>query len=165
MKRSTTATLAAAALILAVLAAGMGRKPPERRAQKEGSMTDVSNLAATDVTPSRWSGSYSGRQDPGVAVVADAESWQDLWKNAFSKEAPAVDFNKYFAVAAFAGLRNTGGYSVEFLPPVSDGSSATIPWRVRAPGKGAFVTMAFTQPFAIQLYRKTPLAVKTVEER
>jgi len=165
MDRSTKATLAAAAFILAAVAAGMGRKPPAGRAQKEDSMTDVSGLAATDVTPSRWSGSYSGRQEPGSVVVADAQDWQDIWKQAFGKEAPTVDFNKYFAVAAFAGLRNTGGFSVEFLPPAAEGSSVTIPWRVKPPGKGAFVTMAFTQPFAIQLYRKTPLPVKTMEER
>lgn len=154
-----------AALGLAALAAGMGRKPPAGKAAQEAPMTDVPNLQADDVSPSRWSGSYSGMQEPGSIIATDAGQWQDLWKRAFSKEAPPVDFSKYFAVAVFAGPRNTGGFSVEFLPPEGGGSSIVIPYRIKAPRPGAFVTMSFTQPFAVQLYRRTPLPVRPEERR
>ena len=161
----TWMALALAALGLAAPAAGMGRKPPAISSPKEEKMTDVTELAAADVSPSSWSGSYSGAEEPGAVVVADTGAWQELWRNVFNKEAPAVDFARHFAVAAFAGPRNSGGFSVEFLPPAADGSTVVIGYRVKPPSPGAFVTMAFTQPFAIQLYRKTPLPVRVEERR
>ena len=154
-----------AALGLASLACGMARRPRTPAPAKEGKMTDVSDLTVTDVSPSRWSGAYCSSEEPGAVLVKDAQAWAGLWKKDFDKEAPPVDFSKYFAVAVFAGLRNTGGFSVELLAPSASDSEVAIGYRIKSPAPGAFVTMAFTQPFAVQLYRKTALPVKLEERR
>ena len=97
--------------------------------------------------------------------VESAKEWETLWKDAFNREAPSVDFSKHFAAAVFLGLRQTGGYSVEFLEPAARADTAVIRYRTRAPGPGAFVIQAFTTPYAIRLYNKTsaPVAVDEIK--
>ncbi|MFH1726124.1 MAG: protease complex subunit PrcB family protein [Elusimicrobiota bacterium] len=149
---------AACALIGAIaLCLGMARTPPGKEAND---MKDVSRLMVTEASPSGWNGHDCGVTEPAARVVEDAREWSSLWKEAFSAEAPPVDFEKHFAVAVFLGLRNTGGYSAEFLAPVADEGAVRIPYRERAPAASSFVIQAFTQPYAIQLYRKTSLRVK-----
>lgn len=151
----------AAAFLLATAAApgrGMGRRPPEK------TMDDPARIAAVAVTPAEWKGHSCGVPEPGHRVVADAAAWAALWKDAFGREAPAVDFSRFVAVAAFAGSRNSGGWSVELLAPTSDPKGVVVPYRVKGPAPGAFVTMAFTAPFAIRLYNR-PSGPLTAEER
>lgn len=154
----TRLTLCAIAAGLLVL--GMGRKPPEKQ---EAKMADLSQMAAVDVTPNSWSGAYSAATEPAARLVEDEKSWAELWKSALNKEAPPVDFSKFLAVAVFAGVRNTGGYGVDFLPPAADGQAAVIGYKFRSPGKGSFVIQSFTQPYAIRLYRKPGTQVRVEE--
>lgn len=155
-------TIAAACAL--ALAMGMARKPPEKPKTKEGSMTDVSKLAAVDVSPSSWEGGHCGVGKPSTAVVLTAEDWSRLWKEAFNKEAPETDFEEHFAAGVFLGLRNTGGYSVEFLPPEEKDGAVVIGYRVIRPSSSGFVIQAFTQPYGLRLYRRTSLPVR-LEER
>ncbi|TBR26134.1 protease complex subunit PrcB family protein [bacterium] len=148
--------LAAAALILTAL--GMARRPPEK------TMDDPAKLAAVDVSPSEWKGHSCGVAEPGARVVGDAAAWGELWKEAFGKEAPPVDFKRFVAVAAFAGARNTGGWSVELLAPEAGSKGLLAPYRVKGPAPGGFVTMAFTAPYAVRLYNR-PTGALTPEER
>lgn len=152
--------LAAAALLALSAAEGtaMGRRPPEK------TMDDPARIAAVDVSPAEWKGHSCGVPEPGHRVVTDAAAWTALWKDAFGREAPAVDFKRFVAVAAFAGSRNSGGWSVELLPPTAGPDGVVVPYRVKGPGPGAFVTMAFTSPFAIRLYNR-PSRPLAAEER
>lgn len=152
--------LAVAALLAlaASQAPAMGRRPPEK------TMDDPARIAAVDVAPAEWKGHSGGVPEPGHRVITDAAAWAALWKDAFGREAPAVDFSRFVAVAAFAGSRNSGGWSVELLPPTSGPKGVVVPYRVKGPAPGAFVTMAFTAPYAIRLYNR-PSAPLTVEER
>lgn len=147
--------LAAAALLAAV---GMARKPPEK------TMDDPARLAAVDVQPAEWKGASCGVAEPGARVVLDEAAWRALWKEAFGREAPPVDFKRFVAVAAFAGSRNTGGWAAELLAPEAGKGGFVVPYRVRGPAPGAFVTMAFTTPFAVRLYNR-PAGPLTAEER
>lgn len=152
--------LAAGALLAlsAVEGPAMGRRPPEK------TMDDPARLAAVEVTPAEWKGHSCAVPEPGHRVVADADAWTALWKDAFGREAPEVDFARFVAVAAFAGSRNSGGWSVELLPPTTGPKGVVVPYRVKGPGPGAFVTMAFTAPYAIRLYNR-PSRALTAEER
>lgn len=126
---------------------------------------DPSKITAVDISPSSWKGAHSSvNQAAGFTVETDAD-WGKLWKDYLNQDAPPLDFTQYFAAAVFAGLRPTGGWGVEFLPPVSDGKTAVIFYRIKGPGKSSFVTQAFTTPYAIQLYRKTGLSVKLEEQK
>ena len=154
MRTATLCILAAGLLLL-----GMGRKP------KEEKMDDLSRMAVVDVTPHAWSGAYCAVTAPSAQIIEDERSWAELWKQSLNKEAPAVDFGKFVAAAVFVGVRNTGGYGVEFLPPVADGGSALIGYRVRSPGASSFVIQSFTQPYAIRLYRKPGTRIRLEESR
>lgn len=147
-----------AAALLAAPALGMARKPPEK------TMDDPARLAAVNLTPAEWKGHSCGVAEPGARVVSDEASWRALWKDAFGKDAPAVDFTRFVAVAAFAGSRNTGGWSAELLAPEAAAKGVVVPYRVKGPAPGAFVTMAFTAPYAVRLYNR-PAGPLTAEER
>jgi hypothetical protein len=142
-------TAAACLLLAAQSACAMGRKPPSG---KEASMDKM-----------EWRGASCPIALPQTLVVRDAAGWDKLWKDVLNQDAPKVDFTKHLAAAVFLGVRNTGGYSVEFLEPVEDARGMTLRYRVHPP-KGMAI-QAFTQPYAIRLYPKTDLPVKLEELR
>lgn len=109
-----------------------------------------------------WKGSSSGISSPYSEVVADPAAWQALWKKAFGKDAPETDFNGRYAVAVFLGAKPTGGYSVDFFAPISKDGKTQVPYRVNRPGKGSFVTQAFTSPWAIRLFEGDAKGVEPV---
>ncbi|MFH2202566.1 MAG: protease complex subunit PrcB family protein [Elusimicrobiota bacterium] len=143
---------AAAALLTA-----MARTPAEK---EQGTMNDPSGLIVVDVSPSTWEGANCSIAAAGERVIRDEEAWKALWREAFGADAPPVDFKKYFAAAVFLGVRNTGGYGVEFLPPAAAGQAIALPYRAAAPASSSFVIQAFTQPYAIRLYRAADAPVK-----
>ncbi|MBI3299952.1 MAG: protease complex subunit PrcB family protein [Elusimicrobia bacterium] len=148
-------------LAAAVLAAlGMARRPPEKK------MTDPAALAAVDVIPAEWRGAQCAVTEPGARVINDAAAWAALWTSAFGTTAPAVDFKDYVAVAVFAGLKPSGGWSPEFLLPEAAAPGAVVvPYQIKGPGPGAFVTMAFTKPYAVRLYRRPALPLRAEERK
>lgn len=152
-----TARLLAALGLGALL--GMGRRPPEKK------MDDPAALAAVDVSPSEWKGHSCGVSLPGARVITDDAAWKSLWKEALGQEPPAVDFARFVAVAVFAGSQRTGGWSAEILPPEASSGSVVVPYKVRGPGPGAFVTMAFTSPYAVRLYRRPAGTLKTEQRQ
>lgn len=102
-------------------------------------------------------GQYGRIDEPGYRIIATQEQWSALWKE-LHKPVPAADFKTRFAVAAFAGSRNSGGYKVVFDAPVEEGGALVIRYAVQRP-KG-MATMAFSQPYAIQFFPKTDKPIK-----
>lgn len=146
-------------VLMAAAALGMARKPPQG-----GTMPDAAELKVSEPAPSSWRGGQCGMSKPAVRTISSDVDWSALWREAFRQEAPQVDFGKYFAVAVFLGARPTGGFSVEFPPPLRDEGVIVIPYRVLAPGKSSFVIQAFTSPYGIQLYRRIdePVSVREI---
>lgn len=125
---------------------------------------DPATLAAVDAVPAEWRGSQCAITEPGARVIADPIAWAALWTSTFGAPAPVVDFAKHLAVAVFAGLKPTGGWSPEFLPPEAVNGAVVVPYRVKGPRAKAFVIQAFTKPYAVRLYRRPPEPFK-IEER
>ncbi len=127
-------------------------------------MPDAAALKAATPAPSSWRGGQCGMSKPAVRMISSDADWSALWREAFRKEAPRVDFGKYFAVAVFLGARPTGGFSIKFPSPLRVGGQIVIPYRVSAPGKSSFVIQAFTSPYGIQLYHRTdePVSVRKI---
>jgi len=146
--------IGAAIAVSAMLSLGMARVPPEK---EKAIMDDPAGLIVSGGKPAFWHGGNCGVSRPETRVIEDAAAWDALWSEEFAKSAPDVDFKEHFAVAVFLGLRNTGGYSVEFLPPALESGEVTLGYRVLSPAPTGFVIQAFTQPYAIQLYKKTKL--------
>lgn len=154
--KSVKLVLTFAALSLTL---GMAKTPPEKPP-----MEDPASLIVTQRSdgPAFWKGGYS--LSNGETLLIDSEdAWKALWKEKVGQDAPPVDFSNYSALAVFLGSRHTGGYGIEFLPPTREGTAIILGWQEKKPPPGGFVIQAFTQPYAIQLYRKSdaPLTVRS----
>ncbi len=93
-------------------------------------------------------GFYESLETPFIFVARSAETYAQLQKFIAQKLPPAseIDFAKSAVVAAFAGTKNTGGYSVSV---VKTGDKIKI--EVVEPPKDAMTTDALTTPFAVSL--------------
>lgn len=106
-----------------------------------------------------WSGQYGGDPSPGAEVVMDAGQWGRLWRR-LERPAPPLDFSRYCAVVAFAGQRPTGGFTLEFLPPIPQGKDLRVRWRVHPPSPQSYVTEAFAQPWHVKAFPRPGGGVK-----
>ncbi len=92
-------------------------------------------------------GSNSKVEKPFIFVALEQATYAQLQK--LVENLPSVtkiDFEKTAVVAAFAGTKNTGGYSVEIK---NTGEKVSV--SVAAPPKDAIVTQALTAPFKVAL--------------
>ncbi len=84
---------------------------------------------------------------PFIFVARTKETYAQMQEMAENlPSATEIDFNKSAVVAAFAGTKNTGGYSVEIKE-----SGGKISVKVASPPPDAMVTEALTMPFKIVL--------------
>ena len=108
---------------------------------------------ADDVTITTLArGSYAASQDEQrTAVLATtAAEYARLWSQLIGGgEMPAADFEGGVAVFLLAGMRNTGGWSVEPKSVVLDGDTAVVTAAVNAPPRDSIVTQALTYPYAV----------------
>lgn len=111
------------------------RKPPIFVSDDDGA--NVKTLAE---------GTISGAAMPFVFTARSPETFaelQNLIKNLPSED---IDFNKTAVVAAFAGTKNTGGYSVDI-----EKNADKVSIKVAAPPKNAMVTQMITSPYKVAL--------------
>jgi len=97
-------------------------------------------------------GAYSKVDTPFVFVARSAETYaqlQEMVENLPS--ASDIDFKTTAIVAAFAGTKNTGGFSVD-IKNVSN----KIFLEVVAPPKGAMLAQALTTPYKVALIPAVP---------
>lgn len=90
-------------------------------------------------------GSYGKIEQPFLFVVRSAETYRRLQRAV--EDLPSttgIDYEKQAIVAAFAGTRNTGGYSVEI-----DETGDKISIKVNNPPADAIVIDALTMPYKI----------------
>lgn len=107
---------------------------------------------ADDVTMTTLArGAYASHQEERTAVLAtSAEEYRRLWSQLVrGGEMPAADFEKGVVVFLMAGMRNTGGWSVEPKSVTMDGDTAVITAEVKAPPPDSIVTQALTYPYAV----------------
>lgn len=92
-------------------------------------------------------GFYGTVETPFIFAARSAETYEQLRKLVENlPPASEIDFTKAAVVAAFAGTKNTGGYSVAIQR-----TADKISIEVVAPPKDAMTTDALTQPFAVAL--------------
>jgi len=93
-------------------------------------------------------GIYESLDAPFIFVARSAETYAQLQKFVAQKLPPAseIDFAKSAVVAAFAGTKNTGGYSVSVKKTADKITIGLI-----EPPKDAMTTDALTTPFAVSL--------------
>lgn len=65
-----------------------------------------------------WKGSASGQKEPFIKVVQSKEEWSELWRRAFEKPAPDIDFQQYAVACVFLGHGADWLYSIHIDDPV-----------------------------------------------
>jgi len=134
-------------LALSALTIGFSGWPACREQQNKNDRPVVENQKA-DLPELKTlaEGSHSAIEEPFVAVIRDAETYQNLRE--LDQNLPSRDeefFRMNVVVAAFLGTRNTGGYSVE----ISYGEKGQIRVAEKTPPKGSMTTQVITSPFKL----------------
>lgn len=108
--------------------------------------------AATPETPLvSWGGEYADDRSPGAMVIRDADDWTMLWRRMLRANPPRPIPPGHVGLVIRLGPRRTGGYGLEILDHASRECAYYVTYAEHAPGPGAFVTQAFTQPWVIAL--------------
>jgi hypothetical protein len=117
-----------------------------------GLTAQTSAPTGTETAPLlEWRGQYGGNPEASADAVLDAHHWNRLWKS-LERAAPPLDFTMYCAVVAYAGLKPTGGFTLDFLDPVPRGDDLLIRWRVRAPAPDSYTTQALARPWQVKAF-------------
>lgn len=113
-------------------------------------------------------GHTSGYAQAGARIITTAAEWQAFWRQHAAvlvpaPAPPAVDFSREAVLVVSLGEKRTGGYSVEVTGVRREGDRLVVRAKVRAPGPGAIVTMALTQPYHMVRIPRLPVAAVAVE--
>lgn len=110
------------------------------------------------------SGAHSRIQVARQEVIRDSKRYVAVWREhlggALGMPMPVVDFTKYDVIAAFAGSRTTGGYSIQVDGVKRVGKTATVQITLLKPDPHMMTTQAFTAPYAFKAVPKLPATVK-----
>jgi hypothetical protein len=138
--------LAAAALAAATAAGAMGRRPPKTDTDAPPAQAPTEKNMTTTL---EWKGQTGGPAAPGHKAINDEDEWKSLWAE-LGKDAPALDFKRYAAVAVFIGEKPTGGYTAVFDEPVDQDGDLLV--RYRVPRPSGFTTQAFTSAWRVRAF-------------
>jgi len=99
----------------------------------EGAYSAVVNLlekagASRDYKGMEWEGNGSKQIIEFIRVVETQEEWSQLWKRAFDKPAPEMDFDKYAVASVFLGHSAEWLYSIGFGQTFMRGNQMVIPY-------------------------------------
>ncbi len=78
--------------------------------EKMGALRDYSGM--------EWKGNVSNQKEPFIKVVDTRKEWSELWRRAFDKPAPDMDFEKYVVACVFLGYSADWLYSISMGKPV-----------------------------------------------
>ncbi|MBF0329643.1 MAG: ankyrin repeat domain-containing protein [Nitrospirae bacterium] len=76
----------------------------------------------------KWFGNVSNQNTEFIKAIETKEEWLELWRRAFDKQAPEIDFEKYVAASVFLGHSADWLYSISFGKPAVQDNSLVIPY-------------------------------------
>jgi PrcB C-terminal len=152
MRRRVLATACSFLLLAALLAASLscGKK------QETGREISFSDLGRGTFT--YYSLEETGAQNtpPFFKVVVDQAGWEAFWAQMYPPSyiqepptPPQVDLASDVVIAAFQGVKPTGGYSFEVTSIREDGGVVNVYVDMVEPLPGNMVSQAFTSPYDI----------------
>lgn len=83
---------------------------------------------APNIARMEWEGSTSAQKEEFISVINKKEEWRNLWRRAFNKSAPDIDFTKYVVACVFLGHNADWLYSISFGQPYLRGNVVIIPY-------------------------------------
>lgn len=123
----------------------MEKDPNFKKGISDGNVPDKLEPVAEADLKTISEGGFSNVETPFVFVANSVETYkqlQNLVENLPS--ANTIDFTNSAVIAAFAGERNTGGYSV-----IYEGANGKFSVSVKSPPKGGMVTQVISTPYKI----------------
>ena len=97
-----------------------------------------------------WQGHQSSITSFEVRVVRQSAAWNDLWKS-IGREAPEAWREGQIAVAAFAGLKPSGGYGIDVTKIERGKCVIVVRFAEKAPGPHGAVIKMLTAPWSVSL--------------
>jgi hypothetical protein len=96
------------------------------------------------------SGGYSQAESTSAFAVFDQKTYETRWNETIGNgDRPAVDFSKESVVFLFAGMRTSGGYSIEVRGATLENETLMVDAVIHGPPAGSMVTQAITMPYAV----------------
>lgn len=77
-----------------------------------------------------WKGHISDQKDEFIKVVVNKTEWDELWKRAFGKSSPEVDFENFAVACVFLGHSADWLYHIGFGTPYMRDSLLVIPFEL-----------------------------------
>jgi len=78
-----------------------------------------------------WKGSISSQKTKYIKFITNNEEWVALWKRAFDKKAPEIDFDNYAVACVFLGYEADWLYSIGFGGPFKRDGFLIVPYSLR----------------------------------
>jgi hypothetical protein len=75
-----------------------------------------------------WEGFISHQSEELLTVITDNKEWTSLWKSAFGKPAPQVDFDSYAIACVFLGFHADWLYGIHFEEAIEEGNLLVLPY-------------------------------------
>ncbi len=82
--------------------------------------------ASRDYASAEWEGKESAIGEPLDIAVTDGAEWGRLWRRAFGKDAPDMDFDRYFVACVFLGHHAGWWYSIGLQDPPVKGEEYMV---------------------------------------
>lgn len=98
----------------------MDNKPILKLLEKAGAVRDYKGM--------EWEGNVSKQAAEFIKVVDNQAEWSDLWKRAFEKPTPEMDFETYAVACVFLGYSAKWLYSISIGRPQQRGNQIVIPY-------------------------------------
>lgn len=134
-----------------------------RLAAQRGDWTMMALLekagAGRDYAGMSWDGYDAALKESFIKVVDDRGEWEDLWKRAFNKPAPVVDFDNFAVACVFLGDRADWLYHIAFdEPSVKDGvmhiTYRLFMNRIKFETEGGFGRPSFGGQYRMEVYAR-----------
>ena len=90
-------------------------------------------------------------------VITEAKEWDKFWEEKSFEgtiTASDVDFQNYFAIAAFLGEKATGGFGIHIENIAQSKTIIKVTINITEPGPGQYVTEGNTRPYHIVRVKK-----------
>lgn len=104
--------------------AALSMEPPKIVPSKEKHIPEVTGAYAD----MEWEGNLSDQKEKFVKIVMDKPEWDDIWKRAFGKSAPEIDFENYAIACVFLGHDADWLYDISFATPFKRDNVMVIPF-------------------------------------
>lgn len=115
--------------------------------------------AGRDYAGMSWDGMDAAIKERFIKVVDDRGEWESLWKRAFNKPAPVVDFENFAVACVFLGERADWLYHIAFDEPYVKDGVMHITYRllmnmISFEAKGDFGRPSFGGQYRMEVYAK-----------